>query len=205
MTFYKKTIMIALLCIPLYTFGNIGIGLSTFNYDSGNYYENNYSSSEILIPIQISNSFRLEPSLRYSAYKTTDEITVEEYEYEYKSEVIDIALGIFYTSQIKKKFTFYIGPRIGYISYNASRTYTYAYDNDIYSDEYPSSGYTFSPSLGLEYEFFDNFRIGGELSVRYEKIFGDLNESYNGEEEDTGDNNDESTTTVAKFILRYFF
>lgn len=199
MKLYKKITILTLLCIPLSLFGNIGVGLTTYNFPSSDYSDNR-ENVEFLIPIQLNPGFRLEPSIRYSSHKNDYNDTSWDEIENSQNDVLEISLGLFYTKHINEKTTLYLGPKIGYISYTNKYTYTWD-DEDSYSESNTMNGYSFSPCIGMEYEIIENLRFGGEVSIRYEKTNGDII----GDEEEYGSSETESTTTISKFIMRYFF
>lgn len=161
----------ALLITPIFGFADIGIGTSLSDYDK-----------TIYIPINISESIRIEPSLRYAKI---------EYEYNfdntsdiYNREEYEIGLGVFKKNQVSEKVNALVGLRMAY------QKYTFSGSED-------STGYSFAPTLGFEYYFHEKVSIGTEIALRYDNTD---NNQFNSNSADT-----ESTNLDSSINIRFFF
>ncbi|SMF56599.1 hypothetical protein SAMN02745866_03632 [Alteromonadaceae bacterium Bs31] len=137
----KIVILGALWLASTSAFSDTGIGVS-FQSNDG----------RILVPYDVSESFRIEPSFRYYSVDNSDSYDYENYE---------LGLGLFHRKETIPNMSFLLGARVGYIN----STQGYGDSSEISYD-----GYFLAPALGLEYFVGDKFSVGGEISLRYESI-----------------------------------
>lgn len=152
-----------------------GVGLSVQNSDG-----------VIRLPINISDTWRIEPSLRYSAYEQDGGFPDGD------SKYMELDVGIFKKKMIADKVALLYGAKVGYLK---SRS-TYNEGESVNKED----GYSIAPTLGVEYNIMENFSIGGEIGLQY----------YNsdGSEDDFGDDVDTSKkyiSTQTGISVRYFF
>lgn len=174
-----------------------GVGVSVQSDDSW-----------IYVPIDLTPSFRLEPSVRYRDGKSesvnpdsflgsqiTTTVTSD-------SKTYELGLGIFGLKQVGESVRVYFGGRIAYIDSESKVRIVTDFGNFDDEDMQDASddGYRISPTLGFEYSFNRNVSIGAEAEWFYQDIDSTLtttNESMDGEFESTG--------TDTRLIVRFKF
>lgn len=163
----------------------IGLGASFNTSDKGIYF-----------PIDLSNSFRIEPYINYSRvnekHKYGDNISKDATR---KKE--EFGIGLFNKRQLSQDLNMNLGARIGYVKYED-------HDERFHSERLSSEGFSFSPTLGLEYYIYTKFSISGELSVDYKKTNKENYGNYVNDSEKQ-DNNEESLSNSAKVVARFYF
>ena len=146
----KKLILLVSVCIlSVSALSDTGIGVS-FQGNDGRVY----------IPHDLSDSLRIEPSIRYYKMKFSNNLDVENYE---------IGIGLFYKKETIKNMRILIGARAGYI--DLDQTALNASSGD---------GYFIAPALGFEYFIGEKFSIGGEVALNYRKTTQDTFNSFTG-------------------------
>lgn len=175
----KKLVAVVLLA------GCSSVAMAEVDYGVGLSLQN--SDGVIHLPINISDTWRIEPSLRYvesereSAFSNSD------------TRYVELGVGVFKKKVVAEKVALLYGARVGYLE----SKYTYSSDGDSSSKE---NGYTIAPTLGVEYNIAENFSIGGEIALKYYDI--------DGSEDDFGDDEDTSEkylSTQTGISVRYFF
>ena len=176
----KSRIALALtLAMSSSAFADVGIGVSIQSEDS-----------RVYVPIDITESFRIEPLVRY--YKNEE----SEGDSEYKTKYSEIGAGFFGKSGLTENLDFLYGVRVAYTK--EKRVYQYAnFDRDL---DLELDGYAIAPTIGFEYFVMEKFSIGGEVALAYTKM--------DGEEDDSGDKidvDDKTTETDTSLNVRFYF
>jgi hypothetical protein len=104
----------------------------------------------IYIPINLSESFRIEPYV--SAYKVNDA------DYSYRRSRLGV--GLFKLEKTSSQTSMYWGARASYIDGRDS-------------DDGEFDGYSIAPVLGFEYFPVKNFSVGGDVALEYIDIDSD--------------------------------
>lgn len=162
----------AIFAISTAAFSDVGIGVS-FQSDDSNVY----------IPYDISESIRIEPSIRYYKFKAENNSDTESFE---------LGIGLFHKKETMNNLNLLLGARVGYIDFN--RSYTG-------SSETSGNGYFIAPTLGLEYFIGDKFSIGGEVSLRYENATQDTADFFDGKQSIDTSSIDTDTSLSARFYF----
>lgn len=155
----------------------------------------------LYVPIDISKSFRLEPSVRYaSAEQTGDRMHAE-------ADDLEIGVGVFGLTQITEAARLYYGARLAYVDRqedgsSLGNTLLMTWEND-------QDGYRVGPAIGFEYLIGKHFSVGGEASYTFVELEG---ESVTTTEYNFGlvtqsriDTDDDSSGTQTRLIFRYMF
>jgi hypothetical protein len=129
----------------------------------------------LLIPIDVSETFRIEPVLSYSRL-TTSSSSEGPGDYEEKTSTtlssLRIGVGAFAKASRGNDTNLYFGGRVGYN--RASRSTDDGdlrnTDDDDEEDSSNASGFFIGPTVGGSYFFSDFFSIGGEVEARYSNI-----------------------------------
>jgi hypothetical protein len=118
-------------------------------------------NSAIMVPIEMSSSFRLEPEVGFSS--ATDEQSSGSFTSKESTTSWRIGVGLLGMKKYSP-FTLYYGARVGYI------TLTLTDEDDSGTDELSSSGFYVAPALGGEHYFSDHFSLGGEAQIIYASV-----------------------------------
>lgn len=114
----------------------IGVSIATINFFEMYEYDYFTDLNKLTVPINLSNSFRIEPELS-GAYSSR-----------YEEFYVYGGVGLFYQRQ-KKDFNMFMGSRVG-LGYN----------------DYEELQTHVAPVFGAEYYFSDRFCVGGELQLK---------------------------------------
>lgn len=170
---------IALACLTVISSGALastGIGVSAQIDDIWVY-----------VPIDLTESFRIEPLVRY--YKKEDQSDSEDY-----TEISEFGVGLFVQSEVVENFNFLYGVRV---AYSASK---YTYKSQFFDSGTDQDGYLIAPTIGFEYFLADKISLGGDVSL----VYTDLD----GKDTDSGESIDVSektTSTDTSLIVRFYF
>jgi hypothetical protein len=187
---YKKTIAVTISAVfSSFAIGQVGVGVAFQGGDEA-----------IYLPIDVSDNFRIEPSLRYSRYndKTTYESSSESSslsKYTSESEVVSLGVGFFRMKKLAENFGFYSGVRIGYLYSEQKRERPSSDDYNGYS-----KGFSFSPAAGFEYFIVDNLSVGGEIAVHYSNMDGN-SDDYGVDSDSSSTNTSTGTSMSARFYF----
>ena len=168
----------------------IGIGLHAEQYKISDIFDSYYSAytSTVLVPINLTQHFRLEPEIGMMWMKNKDDD---------KGDIgISSGLGIFGMFQ-RGKVNIYAGGRL--LLDKAKVNDDYYYNGDYLPLKY--TRFKVGPSFGFEYFLAKNFCIGGEIGVRY-AFAKSLIEIPNADDEE------DSATTInfdSGLFIRLFF
>jgi len=147
------------------------------------------SDSFIYLPIDISESWRVEPSFRYYHYKN-------DYRSEFPSssyENVELAVGVFKKKLIFENIKFLYGVRTGYFQTKIDSDYNTTGEGD---------GYIFTPTVSFEYLINRKFSVGGEVGLRYQKF--NSNEQSESWFNTSGTSSEVITTTTGLNVRFYF-
>lgn len=140
----------------------------------------------ISVPIDISDSFRIEPTFEYARFEENNLYGVPSNP-EFITTEVGLGVGLFGQRKIDKAVNFYYGARLNYSYYSFERT------NPSPSATDERHGYKAVPTLGLEYFLTDALSLGAEAGWYFEY----LDSVDFGHATDTG--------IDARFVARYFF
>lgn len=177
---------------------DFGIGVSVQSSDSWLY-----------VPIDITPSFRLEPSLRYLdqdggsetnqvIFGTTQRVAVES-----ERQNIELALGLFGMKKLGESTRVYYGGRVAYIKSESDFHITQSFLGtvDEQHEETSSDGYRISPTLGVEYLFNEHFSLGAEAEWFYQ----DIDSDFKTTDDPASAGDSQLTGTDTRLIVRFMF
>lgn len=122
----------------------------------------------VYAPIDISKSFRIEPSVRYasSESRTEDDDSVQKL----KSEDLEVGIGVFGLKQVTDAAQIYFGARLAYV--DSEELYDYFTPHYHIISDTDLDGYRIGPTVGFEYSFGQHFSVGGEASYSFLDLEG---------------------------------
>ena len=180
---------------------DFGVGVSAKSDDSW-----------IYLPIEITQNFRVEPSVRFSQTDSTQESAEERFggltttTVDSEMDQFQVGIGVFGVLPIKESVRVYYGLRAAYIDAETSSTVVSRFETPTFVDENTfkfknsADGYRLAPTLGFEYFLNESFSIGGEAEWFYEDVEQD-NEQQ--EEQTSLDQTRHGTDTHV--VIRYRF
>jgi len=145
----------------------LGVGVNLGNVFSGGSLA--ASPVAIYVPINLSDSFRLEPSFGYwyvgrgTTVSALNGISASRGGY-----AVEAALGAFYLLHPTPPFTVYLGGRLGFV-FNGFSTIPEPATGIVVS--YSEVDMYVNPTLGLEWAVSRNFSVGGEAAVAFRFYF----------------------------------
>ncbi len=124
--------------------------------------------TDIYIPIQIGNNFRLEPDAGYLSMSTETKYPQTTYSPAYSSNssnsMTRIGLGAFYVMPVDTSFRSYVGPRFGLLFTSSESSSTYPGSTNTSSDE---TDFYLGLAAGGEYMLSTHFSVGCEVQFNY--------------------------------------
>jgi len=132
---------------------DVGVGVSARSDDA-----------TIYVPIDVNDTFRIEPLARYA--KDTSIFPGGRT----KRETYEIGTGLFKLYPLTESIHIYYGGRLSYLNLKYDTNF---YGPAINSDRSRSDGYRIAPTLGFEYFFNKHLSIGGEAQWYYSDIEAD--------------------------------
>jgi hypothetical protein len=184
---YVKILMLIAICIytgaityaqtsdsaeKLRLFG-VGLHVEQFKFNDLVNSNLNGSISTVLLPVNITQHFRLEPELGV--------LTVKDKETDDKTTGLAGGLGAFYMFQ-REKVNIYTGLRFLMDAVTVKSQYFSGLGGETQTDKY--SDIKIGPALGFEYLFTKNFSFGGEIGLRYSSM-KDVNQRPGVEDQTT--------------------
>lgn len=128
---------------------DIGVGVSVKSNDH-----------TIYVPIDINDTFRIEPLVRYS--KDTSESDGART----RHETLEIGAGLFKLYPLTESIHIYYGGRLSYLNLESELNYPAS----MVSSNTSADGYRIAPTLGFEYFFNKHVSIGGEAQWFYSDL-----------------------------------
>ena len=192
MKYLYGSILIVILAASGAVAATVGLGVSAKSGDTS-----------IYIPVDINNSIRIEPFVQSrkssSDYKHYD-AGFPSGSSDSKSSSSYYGVGIFGKSSINENSNTYYGARFAYLTGKfESKSDSHNYESDY-------SGYDIAPTLGFEYYITEKFSVGAEAEWYYEKTDGEIKSiSSFGGVVLTSDEEQESTGTYTRILVRFFF
>ena len=180
------------LCSANVLAADFGIGVSARSDDGFLY-----------VPIDVSKSFRIEPSVRYGTTELsfTEDGDVDSQE----TETWEVGVGLFGLKQVTEAAHIYFGARVAYVDTESTSTQPLPPFGDVIRSESKQDGYRIGPTLGFEYIFGGHFSVGGEASYTYLKVEGESSARIDDFELSTLETEQESNGTQTRLIFRYMF
>lgn len=189
------------LCSTSVLAADFGIGVSARSDDAW-----------IYAPINISQNFRIEPSIRYvsNEYSTTQQSGVSVADtYSQETESLEFGVGVFRLVKIAESAQLYFGARVAYVDFESTVddtvTYFPGYSVAAHSES-SQDGYRIGPTIGFEYLFGEHFSIGGEASYTFLDIEGESKLTVEDSLSSTRVETEQKTNgTTTQLIFRYRF
>lgn len=181
----KNRIALALsMAFSASTFANVGVGVSVRDDDT-----------RIYVPINVTESFRIEPFVNYGKREEKDD------DWEESVKAYEFGLGFFGRTELVDKLHFLYGARISYLSAKAVNK-----DSDGSSYKYDVDGYSIAPTMGFEYFIMEKLSIGADVSLVYAKTDSesksyDYDYDYGAKVEQTNKDTETDTSLNVKFYF----
>lgn len=159
----------------------------------------------LYVPIDISKSFRIEPSIRYAS---TDASSTDQDDPEFnasqETETLEVGIGVFGVRRITEVAHVYFGGRFAYVDAEITTTSNGSfYDSHNETDQ---DGYRIGPAVGFEYLFAQHFSVGGEVNYTFLDIDGESKDNSFGTSSPTVETTEnKSQGTQTRLIFRYMF
>ena len=153
----------------------IGIGLSAKE-----------DTSTIFFPMDLSDTFKLEPGIAFS------DASQDEEDFEISLTRWELSLGAFLVNNISQKFDVLLGARFSLLDVESEVTI------DGQKNESSSEGFGIAPTLGFEYFVIDNLSLGGEVALAYTSTESEV-EGFDGSTENS------SWNTETALNVRFYF
>lgn len=163
----------------------------------------------IYLPIDVSQSFRIEPSVRYSSNDISQVRSSDGDTFEQDSDNIEIGVGLFRRAKVAESARFYYGLRASYVKVESATVYTTTFFpgfTEVVRDETSQDGYRIGPAIGFEYLFGEHFSIGGEANYTFVDVEGDVTSTRSDSATvNRGNIEQKSSGTDTQLIIRYRF
>lgn len=157
----------------------------------------------LYVPIDITKSFRIEPSIRYISSEQT--ITQSFGEDRQDTEQWEAGVGVFGLKQITDAAHIYFGARAAYVDVQSSSVDEGSFVSTLYSES-DQDGYRIGPTVGFEYLFGGHFSVGGEASYSFVDLEGESRARIgSGGSESTVKIEQKTNGTQTRLIFRYMF
>lgn len=179
------------LCSGSVLAADFGIGISARS-DDGYLYA----------PINVSKTFRVEPTIRYGttelSYTQDGEVDSQD------TETWEIGVGLFGLKNVTDAAHIYYGARLAYVDTEATTT-TPTIFGDVIRSKSTQDGYRIGPTLGFEYIFGQHFSVGGEASYTFLDLDGESTARVGDFDLSTVETKQKSNGTQTRLIFRYMF
>jgi hypothetical protein len=155
----------------------------------------------LYVPINVSESFRIEPNVRYgsSEYEFDDGLRDSQ-----DTETWELGVGVFGIKKITDAAHIYYGARVAYIDTESTTTQSSSFGDDIRSES-TQDGYRIGPTVGFEYLFGGHFSIGGEASYTFVDLEGESTSRVGNFAVLSTDTEQSGQSTQTRLIFRYMF
>jgi hypothetical protein len=157
----------------------------------------------VYAPIDISKSFRIEPSVRYaSTERSMQDSDISE---SLEAETLEVGVGVFGRKQVTDAAHIYFGARLAYVDLESTSNSVMSFSRQ--RTETKEDGYRIGPTVGFEYLFGQHFSVGGEASYTYLDVEGKTTSEYTiiTTRRDTLNSEQKTHGTQTRLIFRYMF
>jgi hypothetical protein len=162
----------------------------------------------VYLPIDISKSFRIEPSVRYASSEYTSDDN-DGYVQTSESKDLEAGIGVFGLKQVTDAARIYFGARAAYVDSKNTLIDVYTSSRGVSSRTAyvtDQDGYRIGPTVGFEYLFGQHFSVGGEAGYTFYKLEGDSR--YQGSSPGLNINEEREHKTdgsETRLVFRYMF
>ncbi len=170
---------------------DFGIGVSVRSDDGWLY-----------LPVDLSKSFRIEPTVRYSSTEST--INESSSDARQDSDILELGVGVFGLKRVTDAAHIYYGGRLSYVDMKSNSTDVTSFGTVVRS-ETTQDGYRIGPTLGFEYLFGGRFSVGGEASYTFLELEGEAKSRFGNVSTSTVNFDQSSQGTQTRLIFRYMF
>jgi hypothetical protein len=154
-------------------------------------------------PIDITKSFRIEPSVRYVSNEQTFTQSFGADSQETKQW--EIGVGVFGLKRVTEAAHIYYGARLAYVDIQSTTVDESSFGVPIYGKT-DQDGYRIGPAVGFEYLFGGHFSVGGEASYTFLDVDGESTSRFgSGLGESTLKIEQKTNGTQTRLIFRYMF
>jgi hypothetical protein len=174
------------LCSSSALAADFGIGISARSDDGFVY-----------VPIDVSKTFRIEPTVRYGTSELSFSGSGQNETQD--TETWEIGVGLFGKKQITDVAHVYYGARLAYVDTESTAKRLTSFSKST------QDGYRIGPTLGFEYLFGGHFSIGGEASYTFLDLDGKSTVRINNFALSTSETEQKSSSTQTQLIFRYMF
>jgi hypothetical protein len=178
------------LCSTSVLAADFGVGISARSDDGWVY-----------VPIDVSKTFRVEPSVRYVSSDLS--FSQDGAKGEQDSESWEIGIGAFGLKHISEAAHIYYGVRFAYVDIKATSTDT-SFGLPVRS-ETNQDGYRIGPTVGFEYLFGQHFSVGGEAAYTFLDVEGKSKSRLGAISESVATVEQKTHGTQTRLIFRYMF
>jgi hypothetical protein len=157
----------------------------------------------VYAPIDISKSFRIEPSVRYAS--TEQSMQQSDISEDLEAETLEVGVGVFGIKQVTDAAHIYFGARLAYVDVESTSNSVITFSRQRV--ETKQDGYRIGPTVGFEYLFGQHFSVGGEASYSYLDVEGkSISEStIITTRRETLNTEQKTHGTQTRVIFRYMF
>jgi hypothetical protein len=180
------------LCSTSLLAADFGVGISARSDDGA-----------IYVPIDISKTLRIEPSVRYVSSDLSFSQDGSADKQESESDSWEIGVGAFGVKQISEVAHIYYGVRLAYVDVKATSTDT-SFGLPVRS-ETNQDGYRVGPTVGFEYLFGQHFSVGGEAAYTFLDVEGESKSRLGAISESVSTVEQKTHGTQTRLIFRYMF
>jgi hypothetical protein len=157
----------------------------------------------LYVPIDITQSFRIEPSVRYlSSEQTFIQPSGEDTS---ETDQWELGVGVFGLKRVTDAAHIYYGARLAYVDVESTTVDEGSFGLTLYSES-DQDGYRIGPTVGFEYLFGGHFSVGGEASYSFVDLEGESTARLgNNLSQSTLKIEQKSNGTQTRLIFRYMF
>ena len=163
----------------------------------------------IYLPIDINETYRIEPSVRYASSELSQTFDLTDDLREQDSDTLEVGIGVFRLAKLAESARIYFGVRAAYLDVESTLVDTTTIfpglDVTIRS-ETSQDGYRIGPAIGFEYLFGKHFSVGGEASYTFVDLDGESTATTSsGTRPSRTDFEQKGSSTSTRLIVRYRF
>jgi hypothetical protein len=157
----------------------------------------------LYVPIDITKSFRIEPSVRYlSSEQTFIQSSAQDTS---ETDQWELGVGVFGLKRVTDAAHIYYGARLAYVDVQSTTVDEGSFGLTLYSES-DQDGYRIGPTVGFEYLFGGHFSVGGEASYTFLDVEGESTARLgNSLSPSTVTTEQKSNGTQTRLIFRYMF
>jgi hypothetical protein len=157
----------------------------------------------LYVPVNITSSLRIEPSVRYISNEQTFTQTFSEDSQETKQW--ELGVGVFGLKKVADAAHIYYGARFAYVDVQSTTVGEGSFGLPVYGKT-DQDGYRIGPTVGFEYLFGGHFSVGGEASYMFLDVDGESSSRIgNGLSQSTLKTEQKTNGTQTRLIFRYMF